>query len=79
MVAGEDLKRYEVIFDISKTKSKIMVYCYRVTYGFYEPNSLYLMPDDPAAFEFCCMLPASLSVERLLPVIADDELGDLGG
>ena len=39
----------------------------------------YLEPDEEAAFAFCCMLLDSLSVERLLPLIPEDGLGDLGG
>ena len=40
---------------------------------------MYLEPEDVAVFVFCCMLLPSLSVERLLPLIPGDGLGDLGG
>lgn len=68
-----------MIFEISKIKFRIDSFGYRKTVmkGLSKLNSMYLGPDDAAAF--CCMLPPSLSVERLLPVIAEDGLGDLGG
>ena len=39
----------------------------------------HLEPDEEAAFVFCCMFVDSRSVDRLLPLIPEDGLGDLGG